>query len=151
MPEAPDTGEVLQRSELVAAVCEVMKEVSYVQKTGYNSQQRYNYASDADLLGPLQASMAKHGLMLSPSKTEVAEREWKSPKGATGLLTRVIVTYTLRHVSGEAIPVETPGAAWNNMDKGIYSAMTGALSNHRLIRRPATSCARRGTHGSGHW
>ncbi len=127
MPEDPTTGEVLQRSELVAAVCEVLKEVSYIQKTGYNSQQRYAYASDADLLAPLQASMARHGLMLCPVGVDINEREWKSPKGAAGLLTSVKVTYSLRHVSGEVVLVQAPGAAWNNMDKGVYSAMTGAL------------------------
>jgi hypothetical protein len=123
----PTTGEIVaSQSALVEAVCAVMGEVGYVRGTGRNTQQGYGYTSDADLLSALQPLMAKHGLMISPTTFEMHEIEWKTPKGGNGLLTRVFVTYTLRHISGEAVSVKAPGSGWNNMDKGIYSAMTGA-------------------------
>jgi hypothetical protein len=120
----PTTGEIVaSQSALVEAVCAVMGEVGYVRGTGRNTQQGYGYTSDADLLRALQPLMAKHGLMLCPSG--VSLNHYARPN-AKGMLADLVVTYTLRHTSGEAVRIEAPGCGFDSLDKGPYKAMTGA-------------------------
>lgn len=105
---------------LAAAICAVMKDVGYVQKTGNNTHHRYRYASDADLLRALQPAMASAGLAMFPSHVE---------RHDVGEICHLIVTYTLAHVSGETMHVQSPGsgsATRGSEDKAAYKAMTGA-------------------------
>jgi hypothetical protein len=104
-----------------------MAEVRGVKKTGYNSAQGYRYASDADLLGPLQESMSRHGLMIHPGNVDLTQHPWPTKDGKPATLVTVVVTYWLRHASGESVQVQAPGQGWDFNDKGAYKAMTGAF------------------------
>lgn len=109
--------------ELTKAICKVMKEVRYVQKTGNNQHHKYRYVSDADLLNKLQPAMAEAGLSMVPSNivattTAHGEKRWR---------TDIIVTYTLSHESGETMTVASVGSGVDNEDKGAYKALTGAF------------------------
>lgn len=115
-------------SSLAAAVCQVMQEVTHVQKTGRNGFHKYTYASDADLLAALQPAMSKAGLCLLPVLVTPTTVEHASDrKGKTQYRTDLVVTYRLQHVSGESIDLQAPGCGIDGEDKGAYKAMTGAL------------------------
>lgn len=117
-----------QQDALIAAVCEVMREVKEVEKTGYNEKQNYHFASDADILSAVQPAMAKHGLALIPGPVEATTVEaGQSRSGNTVFRTDVRVTYRLCHSSGTSVEVQSCGSGSDNADKGIYKAMTGAL------------------------
>ncbi len=130
----PECGRVVWGSEkgnnmttehktLAGAVCAVMSEVGHVQKTGSNDHHGYKYASDADLLSALQPAMAKHGLILVPSeivRTDDAKQ------------CNLLITYTLRHTSGETQQVQAVGCGVLAQGKGPYIAMTGC---HKMAVR----------------
>ncbi len=114
--------------ELAKAICEVMAQVSYVPETGRNTFHKYQYASDADLLGALQPVMAAAGLAMVPHKVETTTVEHSSDrKGKTQWRTELVVTWMLLHTSGDSIALQAPGCGIDGEDKGVYKAMTGAL------------------------
>jgi len=112
---------------IIKALNEVMKDVSYVQKSSENKFHGYKYASESSLLESLRPSMISHGLVLIPSVSNV------SPIDAHGNTT-VTVEYTLSHVSGEIWPDKIIAVGCGNDrakngavgDKGLYKAITGA-------------------------
>jgi len=115
------------QGELTKAVCKVMEAVQHVQKTGYNSFSRYNYASDADLLRALQPAMAANGLAMCPIKVERSDSTRKNAKGKDEDRADVLVTYRLMHSSGEHVDIQAPGTGMDALDKAPYKAMTGAF------------------------
>ena len=113
----------MEHKSLAAAVCAVMDEVRHVTKTGHNDHHKYSYASDADLLTALQPALALHGLMLVPSeivRTDDAKQ------------CNLLITYTLRHTSGETQQVQAVGCGVLAQGKGPYIAMTGC---HKMAVR----------------
>lgn len=112
-------------SQINAAVCAVMKECGYVQKTGYNKHFNYSFVSDADLLAKVQPLFVEHGLTLSPESVDIVRQEPIGNKGRQ--LTLLTVNYRLEHNGGEVRYIQCPGAGVDNEDKGPYKAMTGAL------------------------
>ncbi len=113
--------------EITKAICAVMADVPYVQKTGRNDFHRFDYASEADLLHALQPAMAKHGLSLAPTTIERIATVGTTSKGKPSLLTTLIVGYRLSHTSGETMDLMGIGEGADGEDKGAYKAMTGAL------------------------
>jgi hypothetical protein len=112
---------------IIKALNEVMKSVSYVQKSSENKFHGYKYASESSLLESLRPAMIDQGLVLIPSIGNV------SPIDAHGNTT-VTVEYTLAHTSGEIWPDKIIAVGCGNDksksgsvgDKGIYKALTGA-------------------------
>ena len=105
-------------SKLNEAIIGVMKEVTYIEKTGWNDHHQYKYASDKDLKSAFQRAMSNHGLTAYPIKIV--------PLEGGGDRVRVMVTFQLSHTSGESIQVESPGEGVDKGDKAFYKAMTGA-------------------------
>jgi len=112
---------------IIQALNNIMKDVSYVQKSSKNEFHNYKYASEASLLESLRPAMIKHGLTLIPSVGNV------SPIDQHGN-TMLTVEYTLAHTSGEIWPDKIVAVGCGNDrsksgsvgDKGVYKALTGA-------------------------
>lgn len=112
---------------IIKALNEIMKEVSYVQKSSENTFHNYKYASESALLESLRPAMISHGLVLIPSVANVGQIDQFGN-------TTVTVEYTLSHVSGEIWPDKIIAVGCGNDraksgmvgDKGIYKAITGA-------------------------
>ena len=112
---------------IIKALNDIMKDVTYVQKTSENTFHGYKYASESSLLESLRPAMISHGLVLIPSVSNVGSID------AHGNTT-VTVEYTLSHVSGEIWPDKIIAVGCGNDraksgsvgDKGIYKAITGA-------------------------
>lgn len=113
--------------KIAKALMDVMRKVSYVQRTGKNSFHNYTYAGETDLLDKLRPAMMEAGLMLLPSVQHV------SPIDDFGN-THVQVAYTLIHQDGDIWPEKLVAAGTGNDkakngtvgDKGVYKAITGA-------------------------
>ena len=108
-------------SELEKARIAVMEAVGYTQKTGQHGQ-GYSYASEGDLIRSLRGQMIAHGLTMAPVDVQVtAHRE-------TGkqLLTEAVVTYALRHSTGEELRVAVLSTGADVGDKAAFKLMTGA-------------------------
>lgn len=112
--------------DLAAAVCAVMAEVGYIQKTGENQRDRYKYASDADLLRAIQPAMAKAGLCLLPVAVEWTRATHERQSGGPMDKAEAIVTYRLIHSGGGSVDLRTAGCGTDTLDKAVYKAMTGA-------------------------
>jgi len=112
---------------IIKALNDIMKDVSYVQKSSENKFHGYKYASEASLLESLRPAMIQHGLILIPSVANVGQID---PHGNTS----ITVEYTLAHVSGEIWPDKIIAVGCGNDrskngsvgDKGVYKALTGA-------------------------
>ena len=113
-------------AKIATALHEVMRKVSYVQKTGKNAFHGYKYAGEADLLEKLRPAMLEAGLLLIPSIKGV------SPIDEHGVTT-VQMEYTLVHKDGDIWPSVICAAGQGGDknkngvgDKGLYKAITGA-------------------------
>ena len=53
--------------KLITKLVEVMKQVKYIQKTGYNSFHKYKYATEADVNERIREELAKLNVLMIPS------------------------------------------------------------------------------------
>jgi hypothetical protein len=113
-------------TNILVALNAAMRSCGYVQKTGKNTFHNYRYAGEGDLLEKLRPALVENGLLLIPSVTHQSDIDEYGN-------TRVIVEYTLAHVSGEVWPHPIIAHGCGNDrnkngvgDKGLYKALTGA-------------------------
>ncbi|GIQ61519.1 hypothetical protein PACILC2_00870 [Paenibacillus cisolokensis] len=112
-----------------------MSEVGQLRKDGSvtdrNGKKMYDYLSEEQTTGELQAAFIKHNLVIFPVKVEEDffyietfqyDKEIKAP------ITKVKVTYQICDAeTGESIEVQSIGYGSDNQDKGSNKAMTGAF------------------------
>lgn len=115
-------------SELVKAICKVMGEVGPIAKDGHNSQQNYDFTTEASIANTLRPLMAKHGLALVPSHIEVLKFDAVDARGG-GKLNRVAVsaTYLLLHESGDSLAITVPSEGMDSFDKSVQKSLTAAF------------------------
>jgi len=104
-------------------ISEVMKDVKYVQKTGYNSFHKYNYAKESDYIETLRPSLLKHGLVIVPHTQTVQQRSLD-----TGELSTVEMEFRIVNIDNpeEFVTIPSAGQGMDKGDKGVYKAITGA-------------------------
>lgn len=120
------TDSVLGRT-LVKKLAEVMQEVKYIQKTGYNSFNNYKYATEADVNERVREELAKRNVIMIPSIESHSIREHVNRKGHTEYIATVCVSF--RFIDGESceeIEFKTYGEGQDAGDKATYKAFTGA-------------------------
>lgn len=119
-------GEAAPKS-LYAKLAEVMGEVGYVEKRGYNSFHGYKYVTEADLVEAVRSKLAARNVVVIPSLTGIRERLIKTAKGKDSTVTTALIAFTFCDGdSGQTHTAEWAGAGEDAADKGLYSAMTGA-------------------------
>lgn len=119
------------RKTLVQKLCEVMAKVKYIQKLGRNSQQSYNYATEADVADALRGELAERNVFIFPSmvKNERVKLERVNIKGEvrTSYATDLEMEWTfVDGDTGEQRTCRIPGCSESPGDKGVYVAMTGS-------------------------
>lgn len=113
--------------KLVSKLAQVMQEVKYVQKTGYNSFHKYKYATEADVNEKVREELAKRNVVLIPNVKKHAVREHITAKGNREYIVTVEVEFTFFDGdTGETITFTTYGEGQDAGDKGTYKAITGA-------------------------
>lgn len=91
---------------------------SKVEKSGYNSHQKYKYIMEKDLLDAVRAEIVEQGLLIT-SSVENVTRE--------GTITSVSMKHMIIDVeSGESLEVRSAGQGADGQDKGVFKAITGA-------------------------
>lgn len=112
---------------LVRKLTEVMQEVTYIQKTGFNKFHGYKYATEADVSEKVRDELAKRNVLLVPSVKSHAVRNHTTSKGSTEYISTVQVDFTfIDGDSGESIGFTAFGEGQDAGDKGVYKAVTGA-------------------------
>ena len=114
--------------KLAKKFVEVMRDCSYVAKTGSNDFHHYKYATSADVIGKVNAALIKHGIasVVTPSLLNV--QDVNTAKGNTERLATVEVTVTLiDSESGESFAIKGLGSGQDSGDKALAKAQTMAL------------------------
>lgn len=118
---------------LVRKLSEVMAAVGYLQKTGKNTAQGYNYATEADVAEMMREELAKRQVFIFPSvvkceRTQVVRPGFAQDKpNRVSYATDLIMRWTFADgESGETMECDIPGCSESPGDKGVYVAMTGS-------------------------
>ena len=111
---------------LAAKMVKVLGSVSAkVEKSGYNSHQKYKYVMEADLLEAVRSELIANNVIIFTSVEEVKQE---------GSLTTVRTKHTFVDAdSGEQFEVFSAGQGADKQDKGIYKAITGS-SKYFLLK-----------------
>jgi hypothetical protein len=120
----------IQTRSLIGKLASVMAEISRVKKNGVNSFQRYNYATEADLVEEVRQKLGSRGVFIFTEIDEVTERDTgrKTQSGVSLKITRVKARHTFRDAdSDESFSLVSYGEGEDGSDKGIYKALTGAV------------------------
>lgn len=106
----------------------VMADCAYVHKSGTNEFHRYRYATAADVLEKVNASLVKHGVAVTAQAELIDLREVTTTKGNIERLATVRTTLTLVDSdSGEAMVSSGIGSGQDPGDKASMKACTASL------------------------
>jgi hypothetical protein len=115
------------RASLALKLAHVAYECSYVQKQGTNNFHRYKYATAADVLAKVNASLAAHGLCATTRPEIVSVDEVKTAKGNAERLVTVRVDVTIHDgETGEKLTTSGLGSGQDVGDKAVMKAQTAA-------------------------
>ena len=104
---------------------EVMRDCSHVAKNGSNDFHRYKYATAADVLEKVNASLTKHGLASVVTPNILSEHQITTAKGNVENLVTVEVVVTLIDPdSGETLTIKGLGSGQDAGDKAVAKAQT---------------------------
>ena len=107
---------------------EVMRECSHVAKNGTNEFHKYKYATAADVLEKVNASLTKHSLASVVTPNLLSVQEVTTAKGNIERLATVEVTIMLiDSESGESLTLKGLGSGQDAGDKALAKAQTMAL------------------------
>ena len=106
----------------------VMADCAYVHKSGTNEFHRYRYATAADVLEKVNASLVKHGVAVTAQAELIDLREVTTAKGNIERLATMRTTLTLVDSdSGEAMVSSGIGSGQDPGDKAAMKACTASL------------------------
>ncbi|NMC31874.1 MAG: single-stranded DNA-binding protein [Veillonellaceae bacterium] len=107
---------------------QVMSDCAYVQKSGTNDFHRYKYATAADVLEKVNASLVKHGVAVTAQAELIDLREVTTAKGNIERLATVRTTLTLVDTdTGETMVSSGIGSGQDPGDKASMKASTASL------------------------
>ena len=107
---------------------EVMRECSHVAKNGTNEFYKYKYATAADVLEKVNASLTKHDLASVVIPSLLSVQEVSTAKGNIERLATVEVSVMLiDSESGESLTLKGLGSGQDASDRALAKAQTMAL------------------------
>lgn len=117
----------MDKPMLVNKLAKVMQEVKYIEKKGFNSFHKYNYATESDVAEKVREVLASQNVMMIPSVKEHFTREHINAKGKTEYIATVLMEFTfIDGETGEKITFQMAGEGQDAGDKAYYKAITGA-------------------------
>ncbi len=100
----------------------------YAQKASRNTQQSYNYVSEADFLALIRPQLAEQGIVVAASYEVLGQGEYRTKSDSLMRSITLAGTFRFTHVPSQThIEVVTIGEGTDQNDKAPYKAMTGAL------------------------
>ena len=116
-----------ENKSLISKLVEVMKQVKYIEKRGYNEFNRYKYATESDVAEKVREVLAEQNVIMLPDVVEHTTREHINRKGNTEYIATVKVKFTF--IDGdtrEELVIHSIGEGQDAGDKAVYKAITGA-------------------------
>jgi ERF superfamily len=128
--ESAGTAPASPRS-LVRKLSEVMGELDWIEKRGYNSFHNYYYALESDILDAIRSKLAVRGIFVQTLIQDSVDEKTERTSGAKNL-PLVMTKVNTRHIfhdadTGETMEVNGKGVGEDSGDKGLYKAVTGAM------------------------
>lgn len=115
----------MTETNIITKVCNVVKSIGAVPKTGYNNFHKYEYRKHEDIMKALQPALSSEGLVLFPEKKEVLSN---TVEGKEGKNRHVIIAVTYTITDGkEHLNFMGIGEGVDTGDKASYKAQTGAM------------------------
>lgn len=109
---------------LYMKMANVMKEIRTVKQNGWNEYNKYNYATEKDLLDEVKPLLLDNGLIVVPNVLEQQK---------TGDIATVKIEFTLIDIdSGEELKTVFFGEGQDKGDKATYKAYTGATKYYLM-------------------
>jgi hypothetical protein len=116
-----------EKKSLVAKLSEVMKEVKYIEKKGYNSFHKYKYATESDVAEKVRESLVERNVIMVPNMVSHDVREHTNAKGKTEYIVTVNMEFKFMDGdNGQEITFNMYGEGQDAGDKAVYKAITGA-------------------------
>ena len=114
--------------KIASKLVKIMADCAYIQKSGNNEFHRYKYATAADVLEKVNASLVKHGLAVTAQAELIDLRDVVTQKGNTERLATMKTTLTLiDSESGETVFCSGIGSGQDPGDKAAMKACTASL------------------------
>lgn len=120
--------------EIYTAINKAMIEMPAIPKDSTNEQQKWKFRSIDAIVDNCRTIISSNGLMIIPETLEstvtidLIESVYNGSKSTKRLSTaKVLVKYTISHVSGESISATIPGYSQDYADKATGQAMTFAF------------------------
>lgn len=117
----------MSERSLVKKLTEVMKQVQYIQKKGFNNFNKYKYATESDVQEKVREVLAEQNVIMLPDVVEHSVREHTNRKGNVEYIATVKVLFTfIDGDTGEDLKIHSIGEGQDSGDKAVYKAITGA-------------------------
>ncbi|TFJ92169.1 ERF family protein [Lentibacillus salicampi] len=117
----------MNEKSLIKKLAHVMKQVQYIEKKGWNSFNKYKYATESDVQEKVREELADQNVIMLPDVVEHSTREHINRKNHTEYIATVKVKFTFFDGdSGETIEIHSAGEGQDAGDKAVYKAITGA-------------------------
>lgn len=114
--------------QLATKLIQVMTECSHITKNGTNSFHGYKYATSADVLEKINASLVKHGICSIAIPELISMIDITTAKGNIEKLATVKMDIMLLDKdSGETVTITGLGSGQDSGDKAVMKAETAAI------------------------
>ena len=121
-------------TKLSKKMVEVMKDCRYIAKNGTNSFHGYKYATSADVLEKVNASLTKNGIVSIATPSLLQMQDVTTAKGNIEHLAAVAISVDLIDCeSGEKLTLKGLGSGQDAGDKALMKAQTAALKYCYLL------------------
>lgn len=124
-------------SKLFKKLVGIMQIAEKVKKTGFNKGQRYQYATEADIIEVVRKGLIDNSIMIfTSSKVRSVDKVYKYDTSKSGEYQicgeSIVTTLDTEHTfadaeTGETFSITGSGQGWDSTDKGSYKALTGAV------------------------
>lgn len=119
--------DVSEQKSLIKKLAQVMTQVKYIEKRGFNNFNKYKYATEADVNEKVREYLAEQNVMLIPNMKSHTVREHQNRKGNTEYIVTAEVEFTFYDGdTGESLSFTIYGEGQDAGDKATYKAITGA-------------------------
>lgn len=113
---------------IAGKLVKIMEECSVIRKNGTNDFHKYKYATSADVLEKVNASLVKHKVAAIVLPEIIESNDVTTSKGNIEHLVTVKVDITLiDNDSGESIAIAGIGSGQDSGDKAVMKAQTAAI------------------------
>lgn len=119
--------------KLFTKILNVVKKVEKIEKSGHNAHQKYDYATEEDLINAIRQLLLDNKLLITTdSETKDVQKVYKyNTTGGIASETLITTVNTLHTFidteTGHTFVVKSTGSGADTLDKGVFKAITGSL------------------------